>query len=475
MSHLLKSRKKVLVIAYIFPPLARAGVHRTVRFVRYLPDLDWDVTVLTADPKYYPPRSPIDEGLLHKIPASVNIEATKIFNGTTKFFELKSALRSLMAPSANILIRQAENAVNSSKAIAAKHKFAQSVNNPKGIKQKAKDFIYDLFTFPDKDVNWLPYAVARGIKLHQREKFDLIYSTAPPFTGHLVARLLKGVTGLPWVADFRDPWARAPWKASLLNGTFRGKAADKLEKVFVEGADRIILNTDWNLREFTEHYGARLARKFSVITNGFDPQDFDEQPQVCQQQNKLIITHTGALYRKRNPKHFLEACSNLIAENKISPDELEIRFIGGIAAELSGIFDGDEQVRQIIKVLPPVSHQEALRYQIESDILLILQPGTSVSVPGKIFEYIGMRKNVLALTCPGATADVVTENNLGSVVDPENIPAIENALMTLVEQYRQGQLAPPAVDGAFKRYNGIELTKTLHNELLSCLENAKNH
>lgn len=454
-------------MAYIFPPLARAGVHRTVRFVRYLAPLGWDMTVLTADESYYPFNSPIDRALLKKIPPTIKVEATKIFRGFNKLLELKN--RTTQAANNKRQITKDQLRATSHKQPATC--IQQQAPSPW---QRCKDLITDLMTIPDKDVNWLPYAFFAALKLHRRERFDIIYSTAPPFTGHLVAYLVKKITGLPWVADFRDPWARAPWKSELMAGTRRGRAAEFLEAKFVHAADRVILNTDWTWREFAEFYGEATARKFAVIPNGFDPEDFLNVQHRRVKNGKLVITHTGSLYRKRDPGSFFEALGKLLAGGQIKPDEIELRFVGGIAPELYGSFQYAEALRQVLQVMPPVSHREALAFQAESDVLLILQPGSSMSIPGKIFEYIAMRKKILALTPDGATADVVRRHDLGLVVDPDDAQAIQAALLQLVKEFRNGGIKPPAVDGAFHKYDGVRLTQRLHEELLGCLE-KRNH
>jgi len=453
-----KTLRKVLIIAYIFPPLARAGVHRTVRFVRYLAPLGWDITVLTANEAYYPADSPIDRELLKKIPAAVRVESTKISGGLNKILEFKN--RGKRRPAAN-----AQQRTTSDKRPATSNE-----QQTTSLWQRSKDLITDVMTIPDKDVNWLPYALTAAFKLNQREHFEVIYSTAPPFTGHLIAYLVKKFTGLPWVADFRDPWARAPWKAELMNGTLRGRAAEKLETKFVHAAERVILNTEWAARDFAGHYGATVAQKFAVIPNGFDPEDFVNLPVAAKKENKLVITHTGSLYRKRDPGHFFEALGKLLANGEINADEIELRFVGGIAPELYQSFQYAEELQRVIKIIPPVAHREALSYQAESDVLLILQPGTSVSIPGKIFEYIAMRKKILALTPAGATAEVVRDHDLGVIVAPEDLPGIQSALLQLVKEFRNGGVTAPGVDGAFQKYDGVRLTQQLHEELRRCAD-----
>jgi len=458
------TNKKVLVIAYIFPPLARAGVHRTVRFVRYLAPLGWDTTVLTANEAYYPADSPIDRELLKKIPAAVRVESTKTFSGFNKLLELKNRGKRREA-SDNWQVKNEKRRAKSEERPATSYKQPAT-----SLWQRSKDLITDVMTIPDKDVNWLPYALAAALKLNRRERFEVMYSTAPPFTGHLIAYLVKKITGLPWVADFRDPWARAPWKAELMDGTLRGRAAEVLEAKFVHAADRVILNTEWAARDFAEFYGPATAKKFGMIPNGFDPEDFADAPIFLKKQNKLVITHTGSLYRKRDPGRFFEALGKLLATGEINADEIELRFVGGIAPELYQSFQYAEALQRVLQIIPPVSHREALQFQAESDVLLILQPGTSVSIPGKIFEYIAMRKKILALTPDGATADVVREHGLGLVVNPEDAPGIQAALLQLVKEFRNSGITPPGLDGAFQKYDGVRLTQQLHEELRRCAD-----
>ena len=459
------------MVAYIFPPLARAGVHRTVRFVRYLAPLGWDITVLTADEAHYPFNSPVDRELLKKIPATVKVESTKIFHGTTKLFSLKSRVNGKAPAPKPAAEKLAENLKTAPpKNNSNREDAPASRKKRRSLWQRSKDLISDLTTIPDKEVNWLPYALRAALRLHRRENFDVIYSTAPPFTGHLIAYLVKKFTGLPWVADFRDPWARAPWKADLMEGTIRGRAAEVLEAKFVHAADRVILNTEWAANDFAKFYGDAAAKKFVVIPNGFDPEDFSTLNFPPKPSRKLVMTHTGSLYRKRDPGHFFEALGKLLATGQIKSAEIELRFVGGIAPELYSSFQYAEALQKILRVIPPVSHREALVFQADSDVLLILQPGTSVSIPGKIFEYIAMRKKILALTPAGATADVVRNHRLGLVLDPEDLAGIQRALLQLVEEFRRGGITAPAVDGAFHKYDGVTLTRELHDELLRCMK-----
>ncbi len=463
----MERKNKLLAIAFIYPPMARAGVHRSVRFVRYLKELGWDITILTAAEKYYPPQTPVDHGLNSKIPAGVNLARTAVFQGMYKLFNLK--------------VRRAKNKIGGVKdkrdapqttpiphaeltSVAGKIKSPKS-NAGKSKKQHVKDFIFDLFTLPDKEVFWLPYAVARGWRLHRQNKYDIIYSTAPPFTGHLIALFLKKSSGKPWIADFRDPWARAPMKKKELAGTFRGRAVHFFERKFIENADKVILNTDWARREFRQFYKGKLGEKFVVINNGFDPEDFENlQSANSPAPAKFRITHTGALYRMRDPGNFFRAVDAVIDAGIIAKNEIEVNFIGIIAREIYKSFSNLSHLEDVVKVYPPVSHDEALRFQSQADVLLALQPGTNLSIPGKIFEYIALKKYILAVTIPGATADLVCNYHLGSVVDPNDFEAMKRELIQLVEKWRHDKLQLN-LNGAYEKFNGRNLTLELHHLL----------
>ena len=467
-------KNKLLAIAFIYPPMARAGVHRSVRFVRYLKELGWEITVLTADEKYYPPQTPVDHGLNNKIPAGVNIARTAVFQGMYKLFNLKVRLAKNKVGSLKDRRDSGETkpiTPNRLNALAQKQR-PQTVCNKKSKKQQLKDLLFDLFTLPDKEVFWLPYAVLRGWRLHRQKKFEVIYSTAPPFTGHLIALLLKKISGKPWIADFRDPWARAPMKKKELADTFRGRAVHFFERKFIENADKIILNTDWARTEFRQFYHGKLGEKFVVINNGFDPDDFeklalDETPLPA----KFRITHTGALYRMRDPGNFFRAVDAVIDAGVIKKEEIEVNFIGIIAREIYKSFADLSRLEDVVKVYPPVSHSEALKFQAQADVLLALQPGTNLSIPGKIFEYIALKKYILAITIPGAKADLVRDYHLGSVVDPEDFAAMKQELTDLIRKWRQGKLQLN-LNGAYEKFNGRNQTLELH-KLLSALSGSR--
>ncbi len=474
--------KKVLFIAFIYPPMSAAGVHRSVRFVRYLPELGWDITVLTPEEKEYPPLTPVDHSLMEKIPASIKEERTRIFQGFFKLFNLKESMAANKDAKKKLVSKFFSSEEKKDKAapldpnlikeLAEQANLKKPAPKQKSRFQKLKDLIYDLFTIPDKNVSWLPYAVARGWKLYRQKQVDIIYSTAPPFTDHLIALILKKLTGLPWIADFRDPWARSPMKVDELRGTFRGRAYDYLERKFVENADKVILNTRYAEEEFVQFYGEAFRSKFCVIPNGFDPADFESgefAPNGKVKGDKLVITHTGALYRKRNPDAFFQAVAEIIDEGIISPEELEVKFVGIIAPDLFKSFKDFEKLENVIRVYPQVSHKEALRFQADSDVLLLFQPGTSLSVPGKFFEYVALKKYMLAVAVPGATTELVEKYELGATATPEDIARIKQGLIDFIERWRNGGIGYVQSTGAYEQYNGRNIARMLSDEMNALL------
>ncbi|KAA3661413.1 MAG: glycosyltransferase, partial [Calditrichaeota bacterium] len=220
-----------------------------------------------------------------------------------------------------------------------------------------------------------------------------------------------------------------------------------------------------------QFYKGKLGAKFVVINNGFDPEDFESLnfDDIDANPGKLRITHTGALYRMRDPGAFFRALSEVIDDGIIKKEELEVNFVGIIARELYNSFSNLAHLSDVVKVYPPVSHDDALRFQAQADVLLALQPGTNLSIPGKIFEYIALKKYIFAVTIPGATADLVKNYNLGSVVDPQDYAALKKELIHLIHKWRQQQLSVN-LNGAYDKFNGRNQSRELHDLLSDLLE-----
>jgi hypothetical protein len=259
-------RLRALVIAFDFPPHGAIGTLRTLRVVQRLAEQNWDVTVLTSDQRSYRAGTPVDETLLARVPSSVRVVRATTFRG---FEALKRLAR---RREGGAMDRGAESAAKGRAeggALAPPMSLpVESVPNPNLLRRTA-DLIDAALAIPDNESGWIAPAVIRGLAACRSSRPDVIYSSAPPWTGQLVARQLAALLRCPWAADFRDPWARAPWRDARRE--FVKRANIVLERAVVNRASAVLFVTRSNLAEFSAHYGPDLAKRFHFVANGCDP------------------------------------------------------------------------------------------------------------------------------------------------------------------------------------------------------------
>lgn len=361
--------KKILFISYAFPPTSGGGVLRILKFAKYLPDFDYEPHILTVKKAFYPIK---DESLLKDIPPQVRITRINYFEPG---FWLKARLwQSFLAY-----------------------------------------FWYPLILFPDQRILWFWPALRVGLKIIKQEKIKIIFSSSGPASNHLIAWALKKLTGVGWVADWRDEWAANPYlKFPTL---WHRRLARWLERKLVNAADQIITVSSPltnNLKKLAEN-----KQKFSTITNGFDPEDF-KCSKIPQKTKKFCeILYAGSLYGTRSAQSFLAALKVLQLK------DLRITFIGSP------------------RHLP---HHEAIEKMLQADILLLIMSpvDTSAVITSKIFEYLAARKPILAISPSGTgAAQIIRKFKAGEIAEPQDQKAIQTAILKMYQKWlasrRSGQ------------------------------------
>jgi len=419
--------RRVLAIAYAFPPAAPIGTMRTLRLVKRLEMEGWSTTVLTVAQAHYPADMPLDDALLAQVPASVEILRAGIFRG------LSAATR---------VIRPDTKATTSHQLPeSAAAGGARRPPATPSLLRRIYVAVDELTSIPDKESGWLVPAIAAGLRSIIRNRPGVLYSSSPPWTGQLVALALARMTGVPWVADFRDPWARAPWRESQPARIRRASVG--LERRVVERADAILFATRTNRDEYAAHYGSRLAHKFHVVCNGCDPQEFRAVQQLPVPTGQFVLLHAGSLYGARTPVPLFRAIAAALRSGGISRDGFRLRLIGAqnAAADFPSVAAA-LGVKDVVEFVPRMRRQEILDEMARASCLLVLQPGTTVSIPGKLYEYLAVGRPILALSEEGETSDLVRQSGLGIAVAPDDEAAIERALCDLVSN-RYRALPPP--------------------------------
>lgn len=403
---------RVLVIAYFFPPLGGAGVQRTLKFVRYLPDFGWRPTVVSTRSRIYGTHDP---SLVEEIPAGTRVVRTRAL------------------PLARLL------------AIAL-------------YKLRLRRLRLWV-SWPDGGLGWAPLAFFAAWRELRRERPDAIFSSASPYGGHLVALLLSRLTGIPWVADFRDDWSTS----SYLAGQPRPLPAltRRAERAFTSAARRIVVVADYFDLEGAPADDPRRV----VIPNGVDPEDVPEGG-AAPPDDRFRLCYAGTLYESIDARPLIDAAARLISAGAIDPERFELRVVGNVLIPGFSPPDGLPLV-----ATGYVSHERAVREMRSSTALLLYRPPGSLAPSGKIFEYLAAERPVLCVTREdNLAAQLVREWDAGVVADPESPDSIEAALRSLYERWARDGLEPPR--GVRERVLGRYSRRELTGRLAEVIEDA---
>jgi glycosyltransferase involved in cell wall biosynthesis len=428
--------RKVLVLAYRFPPQGGGGVQRTLKFVKYLPASGWLPAVHTVSNPYWPLEDPT---LLAEVPPAVKVYRTP----TIEFERLERATDSLLSSEA-----ADTEAATAGDGPAPPRKRGGVVR--RGLRAM-RDFAVRHLLVPDPQIAWVPGALLRSLRLLRAERAELVYSSSPPNSGQVLALLVKRLSGRPWLADFRDEWTEGiRRKLAYRESPFRARIEAWLERLVVRHADHVVVTTDKALEHFLEKYPFAPREKFTVITNGFDPADFTVAPagEPLLDARHFNLTLTGNVEAMFDARPFLTALRELLEEDAGARARLRVNFVGTRRGKYDD-FIREQGLGDTVRYIGYVPHQVSLRYLAESDALFLCQipvyESAATKLSGKLFEYLNMRKPILALTLPGLTAEILSRSGLGVVVDPNDRPGIKKALRELYVAWRDGH-ARPAID-----------------------------
>jgi len=399
--------KKVLIITYYFPPSGGAGVQRVLKFVKYLPEFGWDPTVLTVvENAGFPTR---DVSLLNEIPECARIVRTSLFEPYKAYQKFTG--------------RSADQGMD----IATLHQ------GRKSFKEMIAEWIRSTFFIPDARCFWKMTAVSAGKRLLKEDNYHIIFSSAPPYTTHLIGKKLARYSGKIWVADFRDSWVG--WLSAAQRWWLPRMIELKMERSVLKQADHVTVAYPGIQRDLISRHDRVNASKWTWISNGFDQSDYKKR-MIPLTDDPFVITYTGSLYGFRNPKTFLEGISKLREKCPDLADKLRVRFVGRVDPNFIREFD---TFKPIIEYIPYVSHEQSINYLLSSHALLLIidhvQAGDYI-VPGKVFEYIGAQKPILALASDGETAKLIRHLRVGKVVGPDDSEGVSCVLAKWIKEKR---------------------------------------
>ena len=376
--------KRILMIAYHFPPLAgSSGIQRTLRFVQQLPAHGWQVMVLSAHPRAYERTS---SDLLGEIPQDT-------------------------------VVRRAF-ALDTARHLALRGRYIGSMARP------------------DRWVSWRFDAVRVGLQLIREHRPDAIWSTYPIATAHLIGSALSRKSGLPWIADFRDPMAQDGYPADPL--TWQQYQA--IERNAMLSAAACTFTTPGAARVYQQRYPTGATR-VHVLENGYDEQSFVAAEKLrsttAGQLNPGAITllHSGIVYsQERDPRQLMLALRTLADKGTIRPGGFKIRFRAPMQDEMVLQSAAQHGVQDFIEVLPPVSYTQALHEMLRADALLLMQAGDcNEQIPAKLYEYLRARRPIVCLSDPaGDTIGLLRQAGMNKFARIDSAPDIASLLTSFL-------------------------------------------
>jgi glycosyltransferase involved in cell wall biosynthesis len=424
--------RKVLVIAYYFPPMGLSGVQRTAKFVKYLPKYGWKPTVLTVSPTGY---YAVDTTLLKEVEDA----GTEIVRASSldpnRLFKKQGVVR---MPSERV--------------------------------RKILQFGGDALFIPDTKIGWRSKALKAARELLQREHFDVIFATAPPQTDFLIGEALKREFKIPLVLDYRDAWLDYPFK--YYPTPLHRYLHYRLEKRVLKVADKIIVTIRRVKESILKHYLNLDYHDVIIIPQGYDPEDFEIRAAPKHPaRRKMRLTHAGTFYADRNPSVLLQALHNLFRDVPQMRGRLELGLIGNVREEDQALVN-KLGLQNEVKFLGYLDHKECTRHLQDSDALWLVLDNDYQS-PGKLYEYFGARKPILGSLNEGSMKQLILESGSGLCVPLKDLRAHEEAIRELFTKFEKNQLQPVPEEFS-ERYNRQVLTGELARHFESLMDIDKN-
>lgn len=404
--------------------MGMGGVQRTLKFAKYLKDYGWQPVVITDSPKKY---FAVDNSLLEEaIESGIKIERT----GNKPF--------------------------DPSKII---------VKAPKENMRKLRSAVSQFFFIPDSKIGWKKKALKKIDEIWSKYNgFDLVFATAPPYTDFLIGQEVKRKYKIPLVIDYRDAWVDSP----VLNyypTPYHKLKNMRLEKGVLKIANKVI-TTNRRVKEYIiSRYGNIEYNDVKIISHGFDSEDFEKAAHSeLPSTGKFRVSYSGSFYT-RNPKFYFEAIKAFVDKYPELKNDIEFCFIGTFSKENLQIAK-NLGIEQYLNITGYLEHINCVKYVMASDVLfLMISRGENedAAMPGKVGEYIGSRKNIIACIPEGVTKKMLEKYNAIKFIDDENPEQIARAIKEYYDEKKNGTM-PKANEEMLEEYDRKNLTYELAKE-----------
>lgn len=435
--------KKVLIVAYHFPPSNAVGALRPAKFAEYLPEFGWEPIVLAGDEEVEGEPQFVPMGDSH-----ANVTHVRKWPGLRRLWrDFKKTLRD-------------EGQHADARAEAQWREQFERIRRDRSLAVRVRELAYGLMSLPDHYHGWILPTVYHGVGIIKRERPDAILATSPPHSAQVAGLLLARLSGLPLLTDFRDPWIGNPATPDYVTGGPTYRVERWLESRVLDRSARVVVAT----REHALELAARredCREKISTVPNGFDASTFEGLRRGGSE--RFTITYVGNFYHSRSPQALFDAIARILSNGDVNSGDLEIRLVGDCD------FADGRSVRQMasdaglngcLTLVGQLPHRQALAEVTRSDLLLLLATEQPRQVPTKAYEYIAAGRPILALTDEGATARLMADAGADVVSDPD-----PSTIATVVERHLRGwkprQATPWTCPSPAIRFERRETTRAL--------------
>lgn len=436
-------RKKVLFCAYIFPPLAGSGVQRSLKFVKYLKKFGYEPVVLTVGEHNHEFEEDID--LLDEIKdiQVIRIDYTK-FLPEVLSEEEQQEIFNLYAG-----VVQSEEWINNYMEILRRK------NNWKLI--------------PDNKICWVNECLKQIESRLDLSEFDIVYTTGAPFSNYILGYYLKRKYNMKWVQDYRDPWAANDYYIEhyYQNDSSTMNLQQQLEKELIKESDAIIVAAKAYVEDFVQKYGVS-REKITEITNGYDEEDFQNIKVSEVKNDKFTLCFNGSLYGDRTPINLLMVINHLIEENILNKEEVVWVFNGTIEKKWRKELEQKDKYN-VIRYNGYLNHSESIKEAVKADVLVLyglegrgVQNGVSAGYPGKVFEYIRMKRKILCFSSKGSILEeLLIKTRTGQNFDYDDFEGITQFITDNYNEWKNGNNVVVGNEQEIQKYSREHTTKML--------------
>jgi glycosyltransferase involved in cell wall biosynthesis len=432
--------KKVLIITYYWPPAGGPGVQRWLKFVKYLRQFGWEPVVLTVSDGTYPS---VDHSMEAEVPPGVNVYKTRAGGGPFRWYNLLKGNRS----------RQVSVAL---------------INTAKkpSLFDRLAIFIRSNLFIPDARKGWNRSAIRAVPDIIAEHQPALIITSGPPHSTHLIGLDSAVKTGLPWIADLRDPWTTVFYNR-VMPRTRRTRMVDKrYEDAVISAADAVITVSRGMKQEFEGR-----ARRIEEITNGFDKDDMHPDTRQVKQDHFTLL-HTGNLAPSQHVPAMWDAMAEMVHENPSFADDFRLHFVGNTDGSIIRYLEEKGLANNVIQK-GYVEHREATRLMTEASMVLLVIPNTEGSqsvVTGKLFEYLASGTPVLGVGPPDGDAAAILDQSGRSLMSALNDKdSVKRQLLGAYQQWHiLGRILPkhdPSTAAPFSREKATAQLAKLMDEV----------